>query len=289
MIKAKRLGPLSLTTPNTETMVGYYTDVIGLEVTARSDDRVILSTQVGQEAIILEKGAAPGIAALSFQISPNASLEEAQSFLKQQGVASECRTSFTPCISDVLTFADAAGTPVHLFSQCNFQTRRGILKGVAPLKLGHVAFLTTNVQQAAAFYQECLGFRVSDWKSDTAVFLRCGIEHHTLNFFNSDRVRLHHHAFETKDYSDLCRVSDFLTLSGFKLDWGPGRHNIGHNIACYHSNSDRLRVEVYTEMDIMPDEELGYFAPRPWHQDRPQYPKVWPADTPRNYWVPDAP
>jgi len=23
------------------------------------------------------------------------------------------------------------------------------------------------------------------------------------------------------------------------------------------------------------DEELGYFDPRPWHQDRPQRPKVW--------------
>jgi hypothetical protein len=95
--------------------------------------------------------------------------------------------------------------------------------------------------------------------------------------------------FESKDCSDLCRVSDFLTISGFKLDWGPGRHNIGHNIACYHSNSDKVRVEFYAEMDIMPDEDLGYFAPRPWHQDRPQYPKVWPDETPRNYWVPDAP
>ena len=29
---------------------------------------------------------------------------------------------------------------------------------------------------------------------------------------------------------------------------------------------------------------LGYFDPRPWHQDRPQKPKVWPKDTLRNYW-----
>jgi hypothetical protein len=30
----------------------------------------------------------------------------------------------------------------------------------------------------------------------------------------------------------------------------------------------------------MHDEELGYFEPRPWHQDRPQRPKVWGDDTP---------
>ena len=66
--------------------------------------------------------------------------------------------------------------------------------------------------------------------------------------------------------------------------WGPGRHIIGHNIAAYHRNSDNVRVELYCEMDQMSNEALGYFDPRPWHQDRPQYPKVWPKDTLRNYW-----
>jgi hypothetical protein len=37
-------------------------------------------------------------------------------------------------------------------------------------------------------------------------------------------------------------------------------------------------------MDQMKDEALGYFDPRPWHQDRPQRPKVWGPDTLRNYW-----
>jgi catechol-2,3-dioxygenase len=289
MIKTKRMGPLTLITPNIDAMVSYYSGIVGLQVTSQSKEHVILSTQVGQEAIILEEGASAGIGALSFQISPALGLDQAEEFLGQAGVNYARRKSFTPCIEEALTITDAVGSKVHLFSQSRFQTDRPAPRGIAPLKLGHVALFTTDVQKAADFYQNILGFRVSDWKTNTAVFLRCGIEHHTVNFFQSDRTRLHHLAFETKDFSDLCRVSDFLTISGYKLDWGPGRHNIGHNIACYHSNSDKVRVEVYTEMDIMPDEELGYFAPRPWHQDRPQYPKVWPNETPRNYWVPDAP
>lgn len=289
MIKVKRLGPLTLNTPNIEAMLAYYSETIGLEVASRAEKRAILATQVGEEAIILEEEAASGIASLSFQISPNMSLNEAQEFLQKHGVQSSRRVGFTPCIDEAIQFTDAAGTLVHLFSQAKFLARRIAPRGVAPLKLGHVAFLATDVQKTAEFYQEILGFRVSDWKSDSAVFLRCGIDHHVINFFRSDRPRLHHLAFEAKDFSDMCRVADFLTTSGFTLDWGPGRHNIGHNIACYHSNSDNVRVEVYTEMDIMPDEELGYFAPRPWHQDRPQFPKVWPDGTPRNYWVPDAP
>jgi len=34
-------------------------------------------------------------------------------------------------------------------------------------------------------------------------------------------------------------------------------------------------VELFCDLDRMPDEELGYFEPRPWHHDTPQRPKLW--------------
>ena len=71
--------------------------------------------------------------------------------------------------------------------------------------------------------------------------------------------------------------------------WGPIRHLIGHNIAIYHKNPDGITVEFFTDIDLMFDEELGYFEPRPWHQDRPQRPKIWGNDTPTNYWGPGHP
>ena len=43
---------------------------------------------------------------------------------------------------------------------------------------------------------------------------------------------------------------------------------------------------LYAEMDRMSSEELGYFDPRPWHEDRPQRPKTWPLETSKNYWGP---
>ena len=66
--------------------------------------------------------------------------------------------------------------------------------------------------------------------------------------------------------------------------WGPLRHIVGHNIAAYHRNGDDLRVEFYCEMDLMYDEELGYWQPRPWHEETPLYPKHWPKETWRSAW-----
>jgi hypothetical protein len=44
---------------------------------------------------------------------------------------------------------------------------------------------------------------------------------------------------------------------------GPLRHIVGHNIAAYHRNSDDIRVEFFSELDLMIDEELGHWEPRP--------------------------
>ena len=100
------------------------------------------------------------------------------------------------------------------------------------------------------------------------------------------RERVAELAFEVRDWSDIKRACDILARNDLKLTWGPIRHIIGHNIAVYHKNPDGTVIEFFTDLDQMHDEELGYFEPRPWHQDRPQRPKVWGDDTPSNWWGP---
>ncbi len=155
----------------------------------------------------------------------------------------------------------------------------GRTAGIMPLKLGHVAYRVDDVQKIVKFYCDVLGFRVSDWRDDTFAFLRCNTDHHTVNFVHDAEPQLHHIAFEVKDWAEIQRAAETLARHDIHLVWGPGRHIIGHNIAIYHRNADKVRVEFFCEMDQMKDEALGYFDPRPWHQDRPQRPKVWGPDT----------
>jgi hypothetical protein len=86
-----------------------------------------------------------------------------------------------------------------------------------------------------------------------------------------------HTAFELRDWAHMHEACDFLSLNGYKLLWGPGRHGIGHNIFAYHRAPNGLITEIFCELDRM-NEELGYFEPRPWHRDSPQRPKVWAKD-----------
>jgi hypothetical protein len=61
----------------------------------------------------------------------------------------------------------------------------------------------------------------------------------------------------------LNEICDFLARKKIQLVWGPLRHIVGHNIAAYHRNSDDIRVEFFSELDLMIDEELGHWEPRP--------------------------
>lgn len=284
MIQVKRLGHATLSTPDLERQLAYFTDVVGLTVTGREKDRIFLATRMGQEAIGLERGDAGLLQRLAFQVAPRSDLGDIAKALAKHDVKAERRSDISPGIREAVCFTDPKGTLVEIFTDHAYPAEDQSVAVITPLKLGHVAYRCTDVHAIVKFYCDVLGFRVSDWRDDTFAFLRCGVDHHTVNFVQDPVPQLHHIAFEVKDWPEIHRCCEHLAKHGIRTVWGPGRHIIGHNIAAYHRNSDNVRVEFFCEMDLMKDEELGYFDPRPWHQDRPQRPKQWPKDTMRNYW-----
>jgi catechol 2,3-dioxygenase-like lactoylglutathione lyase family enzyme len=283
MIKVRRLGHATISTPNLDAQTHYYSDVLGLQVIERSKDRVILGSKQGFEAIELVNGKAGALQRLSFQIAPGTDLNDVVKELSKQGIKAEKRSGITPGVAECVTLVDPKGTPIDLYSEYKF-AEAGPPSYFNILKLGHVAYRVLDVQEIVKFYSEVFGFRVSDWRGDFFVFLRCNTDHHTLNFIIDDKPQLHHIAFEVVDWSEINKAGDWLARNKIHLVWGPGRHIIGHNVATYHRNEDLVRVEIFTEMDQLKDEALGYFDPRPWHQEFPLYPKMHGPETLRNYW-----
>jgi hypothetical protein len=105
--------------------------------------------------------------------------------------------------------------------------------------------------------------------------MRCNPDHHTVNFVKGKRATMHHFAFQLRDFSHLENGCDVLSLNRIPIIWGPLRHGPGHNVSIYHRNPDGQVVEFYAELDQLLDEDLGFFDPRPCHEDQPQRPKVW--------------
>jgi catechol-2,3-dioxygenase len=284
MIHVKRLGHATFNTTDLDRIVDYWTRIIGLTVIERDKNRAFLATRYGEEAIAVQTGSDASLVKSSFQIAPGIELGDVQKALGQHNVKSEIRSDVSPGVAKAVCFTDPKGTQLEVYSDYKFSGRDTVEQGIMPLKFGHLAYRVHDPVKVTAFYTDVLGFRVSDWMGERFSFLRCGRDHHTVNFARYEEERLHHIAFEVADMAEVQRASDYLARNDIHLVWGPIRHLVGHNIAAYHRNPDDQRVEIFAEMDIMRDEELGYFEPRPWHQDFPQKPKVWPADALRAYW-----
>jgi catechol 2,3-dioxygenase-like lactoylglutathione lyase family enzyme len=287
VIEITRIGHLALTSPDVDRLATYYTDVLGFDLAARNDGAAYLTPELVHHALTVIPAEEVGLDHLAFQIG--GSLDDAEQELSDAGIAFERRSDAEPGIPELLELHDLDGNRLQLYAESESRHALGP-SGIRPQKLGHVCYFVRNVQKTAEFYER-LGFRWSDWMGDFFVFLRCNSDHHALNLLRSENHRrLHHIGYELRDWAHVQLACDVLARNDYPLVWGPGRHGPGHNLFTYHRDPDGNVVELFCELDVMLDESLGYFDPRPWHHDFPQRPKVWtPGPRVPNSWGPLPP
>lgn len=290
MIGVRKIAHATYEMPDLEPQIDYYTNVLGLTLIEREKDAAYLASTVDHHSVVLRKGDEIKCVNLGFQIGPDDDLDGFERQTQAQGVKTERKRDAEPTISDMVTFSDPKGTIMEVFRRPEPLRQKFQLKGIVPHKLGHVAFHVTDVKNITQFYCDVLGFRVSDWMGDHFSFLRCGPDHHTINLIETGKNKHFHTAFELRDWAHMQQACDYLSIHGYRMLWGPGRHGIGHNLFSYHRSPTGLITELFAELDQMKDEALGCFEPRPWHRDNPQRPKVWPKDpNAANLWGPMPP
>ena len=282
MIQPRRLRHATFVTPDLGRQIDYYQSVVGLGVISRTADRAFMATDSDQLALVLESGDRPFLKRLALEVGPDADLVDMRAQLAAAGIGSELRSDSGPGIARAMIFSDPEGTEIELIAGWTASPAQEAIGGIAADKLGHVALYTQDPLATSQFYAAILGFRVSDWIEESFVFMRCGVDHHTVNFARGPGRRLHHIAFALRDASHMHRACDLLGRRKLPILWGPVRHGPGHNVAVYHRNPDGHLVELFFDLDTM-IEDLGYYEPRPWHRDRPQRPKVW-VGLPRDIW-----
>src|SRR5215218_5789702 len=199
MIKARRIGHAVFETKDIERLSDHYTEVVGLVVAAKDRDRVYLASHLGHLAVELRSGPSVGCRKLSSALAHATASAHGEKALAKQGIRSERINDSAPGISSALKFADPKGTEIELFTAWKSLSDKQAAKGIAVVKLGHVAYFTPDLAKTIEFYSGVLGFKISDWIGDYFVFMRCNPDHHTVNFFKGDKAHLHHIAFELAD------------------------------------------------------------------------------------------
>ena len=277
MPKTHRLVYCEFASPKLEEELAYYTGLIGAKLVHRTDDNVCyLSLGLDHHNIVLRPDDAGGLLVSGFQLSAHTSLEQLSEEFSALQLKSEFKENARPGVPRLLEVV-VAGHCFQFFAEMEMPAPGFSTTGIAPSRLGHIALITPEANALVSFFKDTLGFFVTDWFEGLATFLTCNYDHHTINIVGAPITKLHHIAFELRGGAHQYLASDQLATAHFPIVWGPSRHTAGHNYASYHFDPDKTLIELYTDMDIYLA-DVGYFEPRPWHEELPQRPRIWPPD-----------
>lgn len=142
----------------------------------------------------------------------------------------------------------------------------GSYKIPSETRIGHIHLKVSSIEKALEFYRDLLGFEVTQFMGDSAVFLSAGGYHHHLglNTWHSENapraakggVGLFHTAILYPSRKDLAKVLERLLESNYPLT-GAADHGVSE--AIYLDDPDGNGVELYHDRpeEDWPKEEDG--------------------------------
>lgn len=251
----------------------------GFRDTERSADRTLLRCGYEPYSLELVQAGAAGFDHTGYELARSVSLDEAAAHLDRMGIAYARHDG-------AIHLADADGFGVELQPyQPADDPRPDVarstteLHGFRPRKLGHMNFLTGNLEGQTRFYTDVLGMRITDRLGDEGLWLHINADHHVMALVNKGYPHIHHFALEMVDWGELRVAFDHLAQHGRWLAWGPVRHGLGRNLSGYvRIPEEETFVEVFCDMEQLERDHV----PRDWPDDAHSS-NVWGILPPRSY------
>lgn len=152
---------------------------------------------------------------------------------------------------------DVNSLPLNQYGQINrINQPSPVYKSADPLSIGHVVFFTPDLEKTQKFYEDKLGFYLSDAYRGRGAFMRCAAEgwHHDLFLLklpNRETTGLNHVAFVVRDIHEV--IGGGLNMNRLKWDSfiGPGRHPVSSAYFWYVHSPLGGAFEYYTNDDYV--------------------------------------
>lgn len=248
-IRTGSLRGIMMRGPGLTETLPFYEDMWGLKL-AHREKGVALLRGTGSEPFLygLTDGDVFGIEYVHFAMPDRASLDA----LYAQCVARGATVALSPREFDDWT----GGYGFEILDPDNrrlrFRTEARELTPdpdwAKPKKISHVVLNTPDLEDRQAFFEEVLGFRVSDYSADQMVFLRCNSDHHSIALVRSSYPSVNHVAFEVPTIDEFMRAIGRMKQKGHVPSWGPGRHGPGNNPFAYFVSPSGFVIEFTSEL-----------------------------------------
>ncbi|MBH5397662.1 VOC family protein [Bradyrhizobium sp. CNPSo 4010] len=260
------LRSVEITTPQLVGSVEFYSKVWGLDVAAEAGGTVYLAA-TGSDFHVLEltPGEATSLRKISFRTRSHDDLHRLFARARQAGCEVISSPALSPAPSGGASFVvrEAQGCVIEFVHGDRTKPARVIAD--RPERLAHVNINSADIEKLSAFYQETLGFRLSD-RSKLMAFLCCNSDHHAIVLAEAPRNGLNHVAFLMPDLESVMRGSGRMIDHDYPIGWGVGRHGPGDNVFAYFVDPAGVVIE-YTAEVLQIDDSYVAKGPSDW---------VWP-------------
>jgi catechol-2,3-dioxygenase len=260
------LRSVALTTPDLAGSVEFYTRAWALDVAAEAGGTVYLAA-TGSDFHVLElaQGEATSLGRISFRVRSQADLQRLFARARQAGceVIRAPAPAPAPSGGEHVVVREPQGCVLEFVHDDRTKPARVIAD--RPERLAHVNINSAAIDSLSAFYQENLGFRLTD-RSKMMAFLCCNSDHHAIVLADAPVNGLNHVAFLMPNLESVMRGSGRMIDHGHPIGWGVGRHGPGDNVFAYFVDPSGAVIE-YTAEVLQVDDSYRAKGPEEW---------VWP-------------
>ncbi len=124
-------------------------------------------------------------------------------------------------------------------------------------KIGHIHLTVSDLDRSLKFYRDLLGFEVTQYYGNNAVFLSAGGYHHHIGLNTwagkgapsspPGHTGLYHFAILYPNRKELARIIKRLYEVNYKIE-GASDHGVSESI--YITDPDGNRIELYTDRPV---------------------------------------
>jgi 2,3-dihydroxybiphenyl 1,2-dioxygenase len=247
------LGYLGISTQNIDDWSDFATRQLGLQLVDQATSSRAFRMDDRRQRVIVDKERPDSERFFGWEVADAASLValaeklEAASVAVRREPASLADQRF---VRDLISFRDPAGNRLEAFygpslADTPFVPGRsisGFRTGVEGM--GHVVLMVANFEAALAFYQDLLGFQMSDYmRTPRICFLHVNARHHSLALMEYPRQGMHHLLVELYSLDDVGQGYDIARAQADQVRVSLGRHNNDYMTSFYMQTPSDFLIE----------------------------------------------
>jgi 2,3-dihydroxybiphenyl 1,2-dioxygenase len=259
------LGYVGICTTSLEDWRSFGTQLLGLQLDQPSSGLLGFRMDEAANRLAVREADSDGIDYYGWEVRDAQALQSLAARLEANGYKV---TALPPSVlterqvKDGFKVMDPAGNVLEFFhdqarAPDAFVPGRAIMGfRTGALGMGHAVLNVTSIEEMIPFYQDILGFRLSDYtlRPFKAYFFHTSVRHHSLALIESDRANLHHLMIELDGLDDVGQGYDLAQLEPGRVAATLGRHSNDHMTSFYIRTPSRFMIEYgWGGRNINPD------------------------------------